>query len=57
MPDEVQPAAPAADVQVSTPGQQVISKWFNEQICNRAIDTQTYNLIFEAVEDLKQRFK
>lgn len=37
--------------------EEIIQQWFGEQICNRAIDTPTYNLIFEAVEDLKDRFK
>jgi len=36
---------------------EIIDQWFREQICNRGIDTPTYNLIFEAIEDLKTRFQ
>jgi len=36
---------------------EIIDQWFREQICNRGIDTPTYNLIFEAVEDLKARIQ
>ena len=49
-------AAAAGSPATLTP-EEVIQRWFNELICNQGIPTQTYNIFYEAVENLKERFK